>query len=122
MPIKKIGEGAQARYNAKKPTIAFRAPSVAFKQRVVKAARDRGISTQEFMQRAIGAYMEAALDAQRSYLNKTENLKASSLDNAMLSAKHHMEETIRDRPVPEKAEGTKKAVEQINWDEFGDIE
>ena len=122
MPPKKQGKGAQHRYDQKKPTIAFRAPNVAFKQRVETAAKNRGMSVREYLTAAIGAYMEAPLDAQRSFLNKTYNLKASSVDNTMLIAKHRMEKAIRDKAAPEKAEGTEKVVEQINWDEFGDIE
>ena len=122
MPPKRIGKGAQARYDAKKPMIAFRAPSVAYKQRVKKAAQERGLTMHEFLRRAVGAYMEAPLDAQRSFLNKTKNLKVSSLGNATLHIKHGMDEAQYQarKAAPEKTEGTKKAIEQINWDEFID--
>ena len=97
--------------------ISFRAPDPAFKQRLEKHAKTAGVSVQQYLRLIVGQAMERGTTERYQ-----ERLKASSVENAMLSAKHRMEETIRDKAAPEKAEGTKKAVEQINWDEFGDIE
>ena len=58
MPPKKIGEGAQARYNERRPTVAFRCPTPEFKDELKNAAAKEGVSVPDYLLRAVTAYME----------------------------------------------------------------
>ena len=53
MPPKKIGEGAQARYNEKRPTIAFRSPSVSWKDHLQAEADKAGQSVGDYIIQAV---------------------------------------------------------------------
>ena len=75
--------------------ISFRAPDPAFKQRLEKHAKTAGVSVQQYLRLIVGQAMERGTTERYQ-----ERLKASSVENAMLSAKHRMEETIRDEAAP----------------------
>lgn len=62
MPQKKIGEGNVARWNKKQPVLSFRAPDPDFKDRVRDAAKVEGVSVQEYLRRAVTAYMDGVID------------------------------------------------------------
>lgn len=57
MPRKKQGEGAQVRYNKKRPIIAFRSPDPDFKARVQAEAERVGMSVNEYLIQAVNSYM-----------------------------------------------------------------
>lgn len=87
MPIKKIGEGAQARYNQSRPTISFRAPDPDFKERVQRAAERVGLSVPEYVLRAVDAYM----------VRDTQPLRSDTVAHYVKAAEQHLKDTERDK-------------------------
>lgn len=81
MPTKKIGEGAQARYNEKRPTVAFRAPSVEWKEQLQQAADKAGQSVGEYVIQAVQSYMDGPSKPKQTKVPKEQKEQIEALSD-----------------------------------------
>lgn len=58
MPPKKQGEGAEARYNAKKPTVSFRVYSTGMKDAIYAQAKRKGLSVSAYLSDLVAADLD----------------------------------------------------------------
>lgn len=58
MPPKKQGEGAEARYNAKKPTVSFRVYDTGMKDAIYAQAKRKGLSVSAYLSDLVAADLD----------------------------------------------------------------
>ena len=58
MPPKKQGEGAEARYNAKKPTVSFRVYNTGMKDAIYAQAKRKGLSVSAYLSDLVAADLD----------------------------------------------------------------
>jgi len=58
MPPKKQGEGAEARYNAKKPTVSFRVYDTGMKDAIFAQAKRKGLSVSAYLSDLVAADLD----------------------------------------------------------------
>lgn len=112
MPPKKIGEGAQARYDKKRPVVGFRVPSTQWKEQLALAAKEAG--------QTIGEYVQEAVHRRMYPVNpkKSEGLKRTTIESTTEGVKERISGMVQD---PDEVRRTLEEAGKIDWDQFDDL-
>jgi|DEB0MinimDraft_6_1074348.scaffolds.fasta_scaffold198845_1 hypothetical protein len=116
MPPKKQGEGAEARYNAKKPTVSFRVYSTGMKDAIYAQAKRKGLSVSAYLSDLIAADLDGKKPkpkrnkAQRS----TPELDIPDYADEMLAGAVHPDMPQWDKENETYAEYQKRYFEHLN--------